>query len=211
MDGYKKSLLVNWILLIIYSSINSYTVYNLSHSWPTKGSLFWFLLIFFCPPLLYHFIAISYAVVTKRILHRKKVSRLVSLITGILLAGGLLQYSQKNSLQNFDKAYFPMIERLKQNMPMPCESEYFRIPRVVVYNKTVKRMIHQQGRPIARLGYNQDAFMLYFVAGSVDIKGSTIFYDSDVEQWQMFHNADLPMIDKFKHKLSQLKKCKTFK
>jgi hypothetical protein len=208
MDKYKKSLVLNWLLFVIYSSINSYLVYHFSHAWPSKGNFLWFLLIFFCPPFLYHFVAITYTLITKEILIQQKTLRLITLIIGVLLAGGLLQYSQKNSLQQFIHAYAPMIEKIAQNMPTPCEYPYFKMSTIDRYNKKVNLTPHSSTQqPMAQLWYNPQGFILHFVAGTIDIAGGAFFYNSEQNKWQLFRNADQQKLDLFKHKLSGLKKC----
>ena len=210
MDEYKKSLVVNWILLLIYSSINIYTIYSLSHSWPNEGSFSWFLLIFFCPPFLYHFIFISYTLATKENFRWKKCLRLGTLIIGVLLAGGLLNYTQNSSLRKLNRAYFPMIKELNKNMPKPCDYNLLQIPEIVVYNGKTNRMILKEGKPIGELWYNSTRFIISFLGGSVDIDGSTFFYDSKVQQWQIFHNDNLQMKEKFNNSRLKLKKCDAF-
>jgi hypothetical protein len=210
MDEYKKSLVVNWILLVIYSNINIYTVYSLSHSWPNKGSLSWFSLIFFCPPFLYHFVAISYTLAIKENFRWKKCLRLGTLIAGFLLAGGLLNYTQKSSLRKLNRAYFPMVKALNKNMPMPCGHNYLQIPSVVVYNGKTKRTIMKEGKPIGELWYKKKRFILSFLGGSVDIDGSTLFYDSEIQQWQIFHNDNLQMKQQLNNTLLKFKKCDSF-
>ena len=211
MDEYKKSLVINWVLLVIYSSINIYTIYSLSHSWPNKGSLSWFLLLIFCPPFLYHFIAISYTLATKENFRWKKCLRLGTIIIGVLLAGGLLNYTQKSSLRKLNRAYFPMIKALNKHKLMPCGRDYLQIPKVVIYNGKTHRMIMKDGKPIGELWYSPTRFIISFLGGSVDIEGSTLFYDSKIQHWQVFHNDNLEMKEKLNNKRLKLKKCDTFK
>jgi len=52
----KKYLLLNWVLLTGYACINLFALYSSAYSWPTQGSIIWFLLIIFCPPFLYHLV-----------------------------------------------------------------------------------------------------------------------------------------------------------
>jgi len=207
MDEYQKSLLLNWVLLLIYSGITIYSIYSLSHSWPNKGSLSWFFPIFFCPPFLYHFITISYTLATKKSFYWKKWLRLITIFIGILLAGILLQYTQNSSLRKFNRAYFPMTQELKENMPMPCHGDYFQIPQVVIYNGSSHRMVTYEGKPIGELWYNQKRFVILFLAGSVDVDGSSLFYDSEAQKWQLFHNDNIKILDIFKRKLVNLTKC----
>ena len=210
MDKHKKSLLLHWVLLVIYSSINIYTVYSLSHSWPNKGSFAWFLLIFFCPPFLYHFITLSYELAVRKLFCWKKSLRFATLIAGILLAGNLLQYAQNSSLRKFNRAYTPLIERIIKKMPEPCDGQYFQIPKIATYNNKVNRLINHKGKPIGELLYNHHRFIVHFQGGSVDIDGSTIFYDSEIKQWQIFHNDEFSLLDDFNFRRIGLTKCEAF-
>lgn len=210
MDSHKKSLLLNWVLLVIYSSINIHTVYSLSHSWPNKGSFAWFLLVFFCPPFLYHFIALSYGLAVKKIFQWKKTLRFATLVAGVLLAGSLLQYVQDSSLRKFNRAYTPLIEKIRQKMPEPCDGDYFKIPKVATYNGHINRMVHRNGLPIGELLHDGQHFLLRFQGGSIDIDGSTVFYDSKAGHWQIFHNDDMQMQDKLLFLQLGLTKCEAF-
>ncbi|MDQ7090591.1 MAG: hypothetical protein Q9M50_08095 [Methylococcales bacterium] len=210
MDDYKKSLFFHWVLLVIYSGINIYTVYSLSHSWPTKGCLSWFWLILFCPFFLYYFISICYSLAKKEDFCWKRCLGIGTLILGILLAGGLLRYTQKSALRKLNRAYGPMIEKIREKMPMPCEGGYFDIPTVVTYNGRSNRMIKEDGIPVGSLWYGDGRFVLQFLGGSVDVDGSTLFYDSRIAEWQIFHNDDLQRLDAFKRSLLTLYECDDF-
>lgn len=210
MDKQKKSLLLNWILLVIYSAINISTIYSLSHSWPNQGSFLWFLLVFFCPPFLYHFISISYGLALQKDFRWKKSLRLATFIAGFLLAGSLLQYAQRSSLRKFNRAYQPLIERVKQKMPTPCDELYFQTAKVRTYNHRINRMVSRQGKPIGELLYNEQRFIIHFLGGSIDIDGSTVFYDSDIGEWQLFHNDDMQKMDNLNFRQLGLTKCEAF-
>ncbi len=210
MDDDKKSLLINWILLVFYSSINIYTLYSLSHSWPTEGSFSWFLLIFFCPPFLYNFVTISYTLAVKKEFRWKKCLHLSTLIIGFLLAGALLNYTQKSSLKKLSHAYFPMVKAVTKNMPYPCHHDYFQIPKVVIYNGRTRRMIMKDEKPIGKLWYTPNRFIISFLAGSIDIEGSTLFYDSKLQQWHIFHNDNLQMKQQLDNTLLNFQQCDSF-
>jgi hypothetical protein len=210
MDKEKKYLLLNWILLSGYGCINLFALYSSIYTWPTQGSIIWFLLLLFCPPFLYHTIFIGYALVLKKRLHWRKSYRFITLIIGILVAGGLLQITQKISLNRFKTAYSPLIMAVQQKMPHPCNQHYFEIPEVNRYNHSVTQKILTKNKPTGALRYNAQRFIVQFRGGSVDMDNSTLFYDSITKNWQFFHNDDLVIAKAFAERLKGLTQCSIF-
>ena len=86
---------------------------------------------------------------------------------------------------NFEQAYAPFVSQVGANLADPCRlaSRYFEIPAVAAYNLRAQR-----DRPAAKLKYDNRRFVLAFGGGSMDIDGSTIYYDSGVKAWRKFHN-----------------------
>ena len=68
---------------------------------------------------------------------------------------------------------------------MPFGFALFRDPSVAAYNLRTGR-----DRPAAKLKYDNKRFVLAFGGGSMDIDGSTIYYDSGAREWRKFHNDD---------------------
>lgn len=210
MDKEKKYLLLNWILLTSYGCIILFALYSSAFSWPSQGSVIWFLLIIFCPSFLYHLVYIGYVLVLKNRPHWKKSYRFMTLVCGVLLAGGLLQLTQKISLTRFKTAYSPLIAKVQQNMPLPCNGHYFEIPAVASYNHSVTQKILKQGKPSGSLLYNAQRFVLHFRGGSVDQDNSKLFYDSETKVWNFFHNDDTEESAKFALRTKGLTQCSVF-
>lgn len=211
MGHYKNSLFFHWALLFFYSLVNGYTLYNLCYSWPTTGSMVWFILIFSCPAFLYQFIFITYSLKFKKNLQWKYKLRFISLVLGFFVAGGLLQQTQKSSLRKMTRAYQPVVARILEQMPTPsCEDAYFDTLKTVKYNGSIHRMIAKDGHPIGELLYNHERFLIHFRGGSIDIAGSTLFYDSKVKHWQLFHNDNLEAFTHFKTLIDPLTLCEIF-
>jgi len=211
MGQYKHSLFLHWLLFFIYSLINFYILYNLCYSWPTTGSMVWFVLLISCPAFLYQFLLLAYTLKFKQPLQWKYKLAFISLILGFFLAGGLLQYTQKSSLRKMSRAYRPVIAQILEKMPTPvCDKAYFNTAEIVKYNGSIHRMIAKDGHPLGELLYNDARFLLHFRAGSIDIAGSTLFYDSKVKHWQLFHNDNMKAFTHFKTLIDPLTLCKIF-
>jgi hypothetical protein len=63
-------------------------------------------------------------------------------------------------------------------------------------------------RPAGNLAYDRTRFVLSFGAGSIDIDGSTIFYDSTVGHWKLFHNDDTGDSGALDQRIEGLAACK---
>ncbi|MEY4768995.1 MAG: hypothetical protein RL637_1634 [Pseudomonadota bacterium] len=200
-----RYLLFNWILLIGYGAVNIFAFYDLAHSWPTQGSVIWYLLLIFCPAFLYHLTFISYVLISHQPPQWSRLFRLMTLIVGILFAGGLLQYTQKKALKRFKKAYAPLVEKIQHQMPTPCAINYSKIPEIIHYNRSISSVDSQSSLP--KLFYNSQKFVIYFRAGSVDMDNSTLFYDSIDKNWQFFHNSDTASYQQFIQKTIGLTSC----
>ncbi|MCK4493001.1 MAG: hypothetical protein KAU26_03040 [Methylococcales bacterium] len=209
MNEPQYSLFFNVIVLFVCSSIGLYTLYDLSYSWPHKGCFVWFIVVFISPVFLYYSITIGYFLGTQKPLIQKKTTGLFSLIFGVLFAGGLLQYTQSNSLQRFSRIYAPMIQKIQQNMPEPCHHAYFEMVDIKIYNAQIHRAMTKDNRPVGGLLYNEDQFILYFLTQSINIEGSTLFYDSVVEKWQLFQNNTLHGKSTFQQQYLTLTECNT--
>lgn len=210
MEEYKRNLILNWCLFFTYSCIIFYTVHYLAYSWPNTGSFIWFLLIFLCPSFLYQFSVIACTLSCKKPPTKKILLRLITLILGFFLAGGLLKYAQNSSLRKMSRTYEPLVAQIQKNMPTPCNGDYFNIAKIVKYNNTTHLMIAQEGQPIGELFHNKKRFILYFSGGSIDIDGSTLLYDSTLKYWQIFHNDNSEMLEKLEKEKQGLNKCETF-
>ncbi|MCK4493185.1 MAG: hypothetical protein KAU26_03970, partial [Methylococcales bacterium] len=56
---------------------------------------------------------------------------------------------------------------------------------------------------------NEDQFILYFLTQSINIEGSTLFYDSVVKKWQLFQNNTLHGKSTFQQQYLTLTECNT--
>ncbi|MCK5898003.1 MAG: hypothetical protein KAG10_10220 [Methylococcales bacterium] len=209
MGEHKHALFFNAIILVICFGIGLYILYDLSYSWPHNGCTVWFILLFLAPIFLYHGISISHFLLSKKPLIRKKTISLVSLIFGILFAGGLLQLTQHNSLQRFSRIYAPMIEKIQKNLPEPCDEAYFEMPDIKSYNSKAHRSITKYDKPVGGLLYNKNQFILYFLSPSINVDRSTLFYDSTVKKWQLFQNDNLQAKGFFEQRRLAFLECTT--
>jgi len=63
-------------------------------------------------------------------------------------------------------------------------------------------------QPRGRLHHDARRFVLRYHGGSIDIDGSTVYYDSQVGQWRLFHNDDKEAEAQLERLTEGLKECK---
>lgn len=172
-------------LLVSYTAAVAWIFYEQSTSWPHEGSWAYFVLFLLCPGILFQSVSLAYIRRTGRALTRRARVRVVTVPLGLVLAGALASWASTLAMGNFEQAYAPFVAQVGANLADPCRlaSRYFDIPSVAAYNLRAQRE-----RPVAKLKYDSKRFVLSFNGGSMDIDGSTIYYDSGTKAWQKFHN-----------------------
>ena len=175
---------VTILLLAIYAALTVWLFYLESISWPHEGSWAFFGYIFLGPGIVFQSFNLAYTVRTGRRLARRALTRVVTIPLGLLLAGQLSSGADAISMDGFERSYAPFVAQLGASLAEPCggAAKYFTIPAVAAYNEQTS------GRPTANLSYDSKRFVLAFAGGSIDIDGSTVYYDSAAKQWRRFHN-----------------------
>jgi hypothetical protein len=175
------------VLLAAYVAIVGWAFYEQSTSWPHEGSWALVAYVFLCPGILFQSFSLAYARRTGRPLTRRALTRVVTIPLGLLLAGLLLTEASTLAMRGFERAYAPFVSQVGASLADPCAAagKYFEIPAVAAYNQ------HTGSRPTAHLHHDGKRFVLGFAGGSIDIDGSTIYFDSGAKAWSRFHNDDL--------------------
>lgn len=172
------------VLLAGYIAIVGWSFHAQSTSWPHEGSWAMLAYLFLVPGILFQSWALAYARRTGRPLTRRALTRVVTIPLGIVLAALLQEWASALALDEFKRAYAPFVAQVRAELAEPCggSARYFAIPAVAAYNDATSR------RPAANLKYDSKRFVLSFSGGSIDIDGSTIYYDSGAKAWRKFHN-----------------------
>lgn len=175
------------VLLALYVAITAWVFYEQSTSWPHEGS--WALLayVFLCPGILFQAFNLAYTRLASRALTRRALTRVVTIPLGLVFAALLGGGASDLAMHGFEQAYAPFVSQIGANRADPCGpgAKYFSIPAVAAFNE-------QTGsRPTAYLHHDGKRFVLGFAGGSIDIDGSTIYYDSGAKRWWRYHNDNL--------------------
>jgi len=200
----KRRTVISVALLVAYVAIVGWMFYEQSTSWPHEGSWALIAYVFLCPGILFQSFRLAYTRRTGRPLTRRALTRVVTIPLGLLLAGLLLTQASTLAMRGFERAYAPFVSQIGASLADPCAAagKYFEIPAVAAYNQ-------QTGsRPTAILKHDNKRFVLSFFGGSIDIDGSTIYYDSGAGGWRKFHNDRVEETGAFSKLTEGLAGCK---
>ena len=183
----KRHAVISVVLLVAYVAVVGWLFYEQSTSWPHEGSWAFIGYVFLCPGILFQSFNLAYTWRTGRALARRAVTRVVTIPLGLVFAALLGGLASDLAMRGFEQAYAPFVSQIGANLADPCApgAKYFSIPAVAAFNE-------QTGsRPTAYLHHDGKRFVLGFAGGSIDIDGSTIYYDSGAKEWLRYHNDRL--------------------
>lgn len=174
-------------LLAGYVVAVAWVFYEQATAWPHVGSWGYIALFVLCPGIVFQSFSLVFTRRTGRPLKRRALTRLVTIPLGLVLAALLASRAETLSQRGFEQAYAPFVWQVGANLPDPCRAagSYFQAASVADYNLRTGR-----GLPSAKLHHDGRRFVLAFHGGSVDIDGSTVYYDSGAGTWRKFHNND---------------------
>lgn len=173
-------------LLVAYAMTVAWVFYQQSMAWPHEGSMGYVVFFLLCPGIVFQSFNLAYMLRTRRRLTRRALTRLVTIPLGLVVAAFLSIWASTLAMSGFEQAYVPFVTQVGANLRDPCRAagSYFQAPAVAAYNLQTGRY----GARPARLHHDAKRFVLAFQGGSVDIDGSTIYYDSGARAWRKFHN-----------------------
>ena len=201
--GPRSATIVSATLLAAYTAVVVWLFHGQATSWPHEGSWASLGFIVFCPGILYRTTSLLFTWRTKRLMPRRALVRIAAIPAGLFLGMALTGWASERATAGFTRAYAPFVAEVQASLADPCRSpgRYFALPTVAAYNARTR------DRPAAQLNHDKTRFLLSFGAGSIDIDGSRIFYDSTVKEWQKFHNDDTGASADFNRRTEGLAEC----
>ena len=192
------------LLLSAYVAVVGWVLFQQFTAWPHQGSWAVLVYVFLCPGILFQSFSLAYTRSTGRPLKRRAWTRVVTIPIGIVLAAQLATWASEHAMRSFEEAYAPLVSQVGATLAKSCSSaaKYFQLPAVASYNRRAGRE-----RPAARLNHDNKRFVLSFFGGSIDIDGSTIYYDSRTRTWTKFHNDDAAASEVFAKLTEGLDDC----
>lgn len=164
------------VRLAIWGSVVVLLCFALARAWPHNGNWLVVLLFFGC-------IGLARALFMVSRPPEKRVPFFASFFAALLLTAVLGAWTSAMSDARFERALAPWVAQLHAQAQVPCPPEGRPVLEEALRNYLGE---HRIGR--AMLYHDGQRFVLSFPAGSLDIDGSTQWYDSASQRWQRFHN-----------------------
>lgn len=191
-------------LLGIYVGISALVFYQLANAWPNIGQWKQGLLLLLCPAIVLTALRLSRPRTRSRA--RRVLEWLVAVPLGVFLATLLTGFASMISFNNFQKHYAAFVAEVHSNLPTPCASAWAFLdnPTLLAYN----RAADVDERAPVTLYYSAERFVASLPGGSIDIDGSTIYYDSHSGGWHRFHNDDRLERERYGALIVDLSECR---
>ena len=186
----RRPALIGGIFLLLWLTLGIWLAWRLATAWPYSGHLAQFGLLIALPGLLFQIGHLSWLGFKRERLRgwRRWLLRLGTLLPGVFLATFLWGELEAVSLNRFESAMAPVVQKIGASQSGLCAAEnYTAIPAWPEYLDTA-RPGQTSKEAKADLHHDGQRFILALMGSSMDIDGSTIFYDSKNGRWQKFHN-----------------------
>jgi hypothetical protein len=105
-------------------------------------------------------------------------------------------------MSRFENAYQPLIDALHANEITACKK-----PESEVDSPGSIRL-EIQGPGTTWIHFLESRFVVSTRGGSIDIDGSTIYYDSEISEWDLFHNDNQTKVASFHLVIENSRRCK---
>ena len=192
------------VLLGIYTCVVAVVFYQLISAWPHAGNWKQLILVLMCPGIAINVSKLLGPKVRSRT--RRVLERLLSLVIGIPAAIALAHLSSELSFDTLQDYYAPFIAEVRKNLPKPCALALVTLENtatLVEYN----RSRYHATRPKVTLHFDARRFVASLPGGSIDIDGSTLYFDSNSAKWRRFHNDDRKGRERFNALTENLDHC----
>lgn len=193
--------LSGWIVAAVWSA------YAIAQAWPYVQHPLQIVLLVAVPGVLFCSFDLGFMQLLRRRIvgWRQFLARAAMLVAGLILWGAICDRLDSVSMARFERAFAPLIGELHTRMPKPCPSAagYRTAPELAAY-------LDESGAPRApaELKYDAQRFVLSVHGGSIDIDGSTLFYDSATRKWRKVHNDMLENSGELRALASGLESCR---
>ena len=195
-----STLVFNSVLLLIYLAGAGYFFFALATSRPHVGSWPEIFLLILLPAICFRSFLVFSQLIYKKQIIRRWLPRIASVITGIFIAGQLIQLETGMATDRFTHAYQPLVSTMESGQIESCEQsgDKLNIPDTVRPKVKRKKIFGRvQWTADATVYFSDKNFIISVPGSSVDIDGSRLYYDSKGKKWQLFHNDREEEIEKF--------------
>lgn len=203
----KKPRVTGAIWLALWLVVAAWACHALATAWPYVQLMPQWLLVFALPGILFRVLDLGWMQAQGRRLAgwRRWAARAATIVAGLVAAGGLWSAMDGISMSRFERALAPLVAQVhaKSAAPCPPAAQYALDPALAAY-------LEASGAPRAPMNLHHDRqrFVLVLMGGSMDIDGSSLFYESRMRQWRKVHNDILSQSGELQALLKDLEACR---
>lgn len=193
--------LLGWVVVSVWSA------YALAQAWPYVGLPPQIALLLAVPGVLFRSFDLAFIQIKGRRISgaQRLLARASTLVAGVALAAAAWGSLDDVSMSRFERAFAPLTGEMHARMPKPCPpAASYAIPAELT------AYLEESGAPRAPAELKHDArrFVLTLHGGSIDIDGSTLFYDSATRKWRKAHNDMLEKSGELRALVDGLESCR---
>ena len=194
-----------WLLWWIGASV--WLCVELANAWPYVNSLAQVLLIFCVPGIIFRSAELALVGRSGRPLLRGTRSqlRMAAVLIGVVVGMHLAEVMSEHSMARFESALAPLVTQLNDARSRSCPPALSRLPGTGVH-----AYLDAAGGAAQKADLYSDGqrFVLSFRGHSIDIDGSTIFYNSGTQRWRKVHNDELTSTHEVENLVKDLALCR---
>jgi hypothetical protein len=188
INKVKKRLYVEAIFLLIYLLLTAYVFFTLSTSRPHAGMWQDFLIIILMPGIIHRSFHVLHISILKKAFKRRWLSATLSVLAGIAIAVKLINLSSDLAVQRLTIAYQPLVNALTTGGFFECENEDHELNIPSIIRPTFKDRDKVENMNTSTIYFSSHYFVIEIRGWSIDIDGSTLYYNSNTSDWILFHN-----------------------
>lgn len=186
----KPSRIMSTVLLIAWIALAAWSGTALATSWPYVGSMPQWLLMLAFPGILFRASDLAWLHFRSRRISgwRRVLMRVAAIVAGVVAAGSAWEGLDAISWSRFQRALAPLTATAAKGPEAVCGGG-----TAPGFDRSVIEYLDAADAPRApaELYWGDGRFVLALAGRSMDIDGSTLYFDSRVQQWRKVHNDTL--------------------
>ena len=185
--GLRRSILIAALFWLMWTAASVWLMFLLATAWPYVGHPAQIGLLFVLPGCLFRSAQLLWLWRARRSLPRWPAwaGRLLAVVVGVFIAPW--GWLETRSMAAFEAQMVPVLAELQRQARVPC-------PAPVSYRQSAELAAYlaaaNAGNLLAQASWHVSGQRWVLIVGgrSIDIDGSTLFYDSETGVWKKFHN-----------------------
>lgn len=202
--GRPRILATLWLLA--WSVLALWAAHALATAWPYQLLPHLIVLVFAVPGMLFRGFDLLYMRLRARRCAgwRRAAARLAAMPIGLVAAGFLYSALERVSMASFEREIDAYVRQVEANATAPCPPQ----ARYVVDAALNAYLDRSKALMPVELHYDARHFVLAFLGRSIDIDGSTVYYDSSTRIWRKFHNDSVEDREAFAALVKDMAECR---